>query len=134
MHASHFDSSLQESEPACYYTSQYLLGAEMALCLPGIGACPSSMGVLYSHYVSESQSVSTAFFASTQEGLIASCVQKEKNGRLPAVNEEKIRAGYGPRLGNDSYIHLRGGRKLCVGILERCSSHLQPSLQLWRLF
>ena len=50
-------------------TWQYVLIAEMALCLPGIGACPSSMGVLYSRYISESLSVSLAFFTSTEEGL-----------------------------------------------------------------
>ena len=69
MHASHFGSSLQESDSACYDPWQYLLEAEMALCLPGIGACPSSMGVLYSPYVSERLSVSTEFFANTEEGL-----------------------------------------------------------------
>jgi hypothetical protein len=42
----------------------------MALCLPGIGACPSSMVVLYSHYVPENQSISTEFFANTEEGLV----------------------------------------------------------------
>jgi threonine/homoserine/homoserine lactone efflux protein len=67
MQASHFGSSLQESTPACYDTSQYVLVAEMALCLPGIGACPSSVGVLYSHYVPERLSVSTEFFASIEE-------------------------------------------------------------------
>ena len=70
MHASHFGSSLEEREPASYDTWQFLLEAKMALCLPGIGACPSSMGVLYSRYISESQSVITAFFASTEEGLV----------------------------------------------------------------
>jgi hypothetical protein len=69
MHASHFGSSLEEREPASYDTWQYLLEAKMALCLPGIGACLSSMGVLYSPYVSEHLSVSTEFFASTEEGL-----------------------------------------------------------------
>ncbi len=69
MHASHFGSFQEESEPACYDTWQFLLEAKMALCLPGIGACPSSMGVLYSRYVSERLSISTEFFASTEEGL-----------------------------------------------------------------
>ena len=50
-------------------TWQYVLIAEMALRLPGIGACPSSMGVLYSRYISKSLSVSLAFFTSTEEGL-----------------------------------------------------------------
>ncbi|HXL36565.1 MAG TPA: hypothetical protein VN954_05115, partial [Ktedonobacteraceae bacterium] len=45
--------------------------------------------------------------------FIASCVQKVKNGRLPAVNEDQIHAAYGPKLGNGSFIHLRGERKLC---------------------
>jgi hypothetical protein len=69
MHASHFGSSLHESESASYDTWQFLLEAKMALCLPGIGACPSSMGVLYSRYLPACQSVSIAFFASTEEGL-----------------------------------------------------------------
>jgi hypothetical protein len=46
-----------------------LVGKEMALCLLGIGAFPSSMGILYSHYILKSQSVITVFFASTEEGL-----------------------------------------------------------------
>ncbi len=41
----------------------------MALCLLGIGACPSSVVVLYSRYLPENQSVSTEFFASTKESL-----------------------------------------------------------------
>jgi hypothetical protein len=46
-----------------------LVGKEMALRLPGIGAFPSFMGILYSHYILKSQSVITVFFASTEEGL-----------------------------------------------------------------
>ncbi len=46
-----------------------LVGKEMALCLSGIGAFPSSMGVLYSHYVPKSQSVITVSFANTEESL-----------------------------------------------------------------
>jgi hypothetical protein len=46
-----------------------LVGKEMALRLPGIGACPSSMGILYSYHLFESLPISTVFFASTEEYL-----------------------------------------------------------------
>jgi hypothetical protein len=42
---------------------------KMALYLPGIGACPSSFAVLYSHYSPVYRHVSTEFLTTTEGDL-----------------------------------------------------------------